>query len=194
MDLGRGPSARRSDIRRYREHLQRRHRPDDTVSRFDISGLAYWPRSIPADVRQSATIEDHICWPGALCRKTMDGRVRAAIACYWLAAWCWCATRVAAARGGGGCRPCCLPLPLGRAQHAVARAGRPRPGPGGDGESAAGRDGHDGRACQKFCVCCTWPRHIAMNTNTKRQSTNTHIGTATTPTTAARRAPPGSAA
>ena len=33
--------AKRSDTRRYREHLQRRHRPEDAVSRFDISGLAY---------------------------------------------------------------------------------------------------------------------------------------------------------
>ena len=41
MDSGRGLGAKRSDTRRYREHLQRRHRPEDTVSRFDISGFAY---------------------------------------------------------------------------------------------------------------------------------------------------------
>ena len=41
MDSRRWLGAKRSDTRRYREHLQRRHRREDAVSRFDISGLAY---------------------------------------------------------------------------------------------------------------------------------------------------------
>ncbi len=40
MDSARGQSAHRSDTEWYREDVQRRHRVEDTLSRFEISGLA----------------------------------------------------------------------------------------------------------------------------------------------------------
>ena len=41
MHSGRGQGAKRSDTRWYREHLQRRHRPDAALSCFEISVPAY---------------------------------------------------------------------------------------------------------------------------------------------------------
>ncbi len=41
MDSGRGQGAKRSDTSLYREHLQRRHRPEDALSCFETAGLAY---------------------------------------------------------------------------------------------------------------------------------------------------------
>jgi hypothetical protein len=41
MDSGRGQGAKRSDPKRYREHLQRGHRPEGALSCFDIFGLAH---------------------------------------------------------------------------------------------------------------------------------------------------------
>jgi len=36
MDSGRGQGAKHSDTSWYREHLQRRHRPEDALSCFEI--------------------------------------------------------------------------------------------------------------------------------------------------------------
>ena len=41
MDSARGQGANRSDTRRYREDLQRRHRVEDALSCFEISVSAY---------------------------------------------------------------------------------------------------------------------------------------------------------
>jgi hypothetical protein len=41
MDSGRGQGAKRSDTRRYREHLQCGHRPEDALSCFEISVSEY---------------------------------------------------------------------------------------------------------------------------------------------------------
>jgi len=41
MDSRRGRGANRSDTRSYREDLQRRHRGEDALSCFEISGAMY---------------------------------------------------------------------------------------------------------------------------------------------------------
>jgi len=41
MDSGRGQAAERSDTGRYREHRQRRHRPEDALSCFEIPVSEY---------------------------------------------------------------------------------------------------------------------------------------------------------
>ena len=68
MDSGRGLGAKRSDTRRYREHLQRRHRPEDAVSRFDISGLAYQGLPVYTFSRRIGPICESIGRDPACCR------------------------------------------------------------------------------------------------------------------------------